>query len=226
MSADGAEKERGNASGRATRELLARTAERLFSSRGITAVSLREVGQAAGQRNNAATQYHFRDRAGLVRAVFQLRVPEINERRHAMLAELDRHGRAHDPLALIGVLVRSAAELVPDDDNHYVGFFARFQIEHGGQPWESDQRPWQDMLSSYHMIKLALRKQTSHLSHEVFEHRFRLISEWYIYALAQVEEAARRHRFDLADLDSYCADLTLMLWAALSAPCRPASNRP
>ena len=51
------------------REAMIRAAERLFSERGIEAVSLREVGAVAGQRNNSAAQYHFGTREGLVDAV-------------------------------------------------------------------------------------------------------------------------------------------------------------
>jgi AcrR family transcriptional regulator len=35
-----------------TRERLLVTAERLFAERGVAGVSLREIGAAAGQRNN------------------------------------------------------------------------------------------------------------------------------------------------------------------------------
>src|SRR5687768_8084123 len=69
----------GNASGRATRELLVRTAEQLFAERGIDAVSLREIGQVAGQGNNAAIQYHFGDREALVLAIFEYRSSATDE---------------------------------------------------------------------------------------------------------------------------------------------------
>ena len=64
-----------------TRELLIETAERLFAERGIHGVSLREIGLAAGQRNNGVTQYHFGDKAGLVVAIFERRAAEVNARR-------------------------------------------------------------------------------------------------------------------------------------------------
>ena len=59
-----------------TRELLIETAEQLFAERGIHGVSLREIGLAAGQRNNGVTQYHFGDKAGLVVAIFERRPPK------------------------------------------------------------------------------------------------------------------------------------------------------
>ncbi|WP_459979943.1 TetR family transcriptional regulator, partial [Mycobacterium avium] len=42
---------RRNASGESTRVMLMEVAERLFATRGIEAVTLREIQQAAGQSN-------------------------------------------------------------------------------------------------------------------------------------------------------------------------------
>src|SRR5215212_6920733 len=62
--------DRGNAGGRATRELLMLTAERLFAERGFEGVALREIGREAEQRNPAVTQYHFGTRDDLVREIY------------------------------------------------------------------------------------------------------------------------------------------------------------
>ncbi|MEV4249437.1 TetR family transcriptional regulator [Streptosporangium canum] len=68
-----------------TRERLITAAEELFSTRGIGAVSLNEIVRAAGARNATALQYHFGDRAGLLRAVLDKHARGVDERRHAML---------------------------------------------------------------------------------------------------------------------------------------------
>jgi AcrR family transcriptional regulator len=52
-----------------TREKLVDAAVALYGSRSIDAVSLREIGVAAGQRNPNALQYHFGDRDGLLQAI-------------------------------------------------------------------------------------------------------------------------------------------------------------
>jgi len=51
------------------RERLVAAAETLFAGAGVDAVSLREINAAAGAGNAIAIQYHFGDRAGLLRAV-------------------------------------------------------------------------------------------------------------------------------------------------------------
>lgn len=59
-------------------------AERLFAERGVTGVSLREVTEAAGQRNASVVQYHFGSRAGLVAAIVE---------RHMTVVDADRTER-------------------------------------------------------------------------------------------------------------------------------------
>lgn len=74
-----------------TRIALVSAAERLFASRGINRVSLREINRASGARNAVALQYHFKDRVGVVRAVVLKHYPEIDRTRHLMLDDFERH---------------------------------------------------------------------------------------------------------------------------------------
>ena len=74
----------------ATRARLITAAEQLFAARGIDAVSLREINRAAGARNAIAVQYHFDDRAGVLRAILGKHRPDVEARRHAMLGPFDR----------------------------------------------------------------------------------------------------------------------------------------
>lgn len=52
-----------------TRGAIMSAAERLFAEQGLSAVSNRQIGEAAGQGNVTAVSYHFDSRAGLVRAI-------------------------------------------------------------------------------------------------------------------------------------------------------------
>jgi AcrR family transcriptional regulator len=75
-----------------TRERLIAAAEELFGANGIEAVSLREIVRAAGARNTTALQYHFGDRAGLVRAVLEKHHLDVDTRRHALLDAYEAGG--------------------------------------------------------------------------------------------------------------------------------------
>jgi AcrR family transcriptional regulator len=110
--------------GKSAREQLVAIAERLFAERGIEAVSLREIGAAAGQRNNSAAQYHFGSREGLVDAIFETRMAPIDRRRQAMVAELEESGRTADVRALSEAFVLPLASALGDQDGR--SWYARF----------------------------------------------------------------------------------------------------
>ncbi|AUS77050.1 TetR family transcriptional regulator [Actinoalloteichus sp. AHMU CJ021] len=84
-----------------TRELILTTAERLFAERGISAVSNRQVGEAAGQGNNFAVGYHFGSRTELVRAIIGRHSRAIEATRERMLARIEGSHDARDWVACL-----------------------------------------------------------------------------------------------------------------------------
>jgi AcrR family transcriptional regulator len=105
-------------------------AERLFGIHGLDGVSLREIGAAAGCANNFAVQYHFNDKAGLVRAIFERRLPTLEVRRAQLLSEVSRSGRLGDSRALTEVLFAPIAEQVDAEGApRYAAFLLRIYHE-------------------------------------------------------------------------------------------------
>jgi len=103
-------------------------AERLIAEKGLGALSLREVATEAGQRNHSAVQYHFGSRAGLVEAVFDVRMTPIDARRAEMLEALEARGATDDLWALSDVFVRPLGEAVLLQQP---GWYGRFLVEVG-----------------------------------------------------------------------------------------------
>jgi AcrR family transcriptional regulator len=109
-----------------TRARLLATAERLFAERGVDAVSLREISRESGAKNAIALQYHFDDRAGVVKAIVDKHLRDVDARRHAILDEYEADGttgasrdaRAPDPRVrqLAAALVRPLAAKLADAD--------------------------------------------------------------------------------------------------------------
>jgi AcrR family transcriptional regulator len=94
-----------------TRERIIDAAEALIAERGLDAVSLRMITTAASTGNASAIQYHFGDRAGLIRAVLARRRPDVESRRHVLLDHIEASG-AGDLRELSAAFVRPlAAEL-------------------------------------------------------------------------------------------------------------------
>ena len=72
----------------ATQTALMEAAETLIAENGIQNVSNKEIVREAGQKNQSALQYHFRNLQGLVNAVHRRRSRQIHKKRSEMLAEL------------------------------------------------------------------------------------------------------------------------------------------
>lgn len=110
-----------------TKTKIIETAERLFAERGVDGVSLREIVQAAGQRNASALQYHFKSRAGLLHAVFVHRMGPINALRLAMLDEARRSGAPMTELVLAKAIVLPLAHqlLRLETPTYYASFLAQ-----------------------------------------------------------------------------------------------------
>ncbi|MEU0840967.1 helix-turn-helix domain-containing protein [Streptomyces sp. NPDC005962] len=73
-----------------------RTAERLYAERGFANVSVRQISEAAGQRNNSAVQYHFDSRDGLIRTILSHHTALVEKHRIAMVEAL----RGQDTVSL------------------------------------------------------------------------------------------------------------------------------
>jgi AcrR family transcriptional regulator len=97
-----------------TRARLLSAAEQLFAEHGVSGVSLREITRSAGAKNAIALQYHFADRAGVVRAILDKHLPSVDARRSAILDEIDASGG--DLRALAAALVRPLAAKLSDPD--------------------------------------------------------------------------------------------------------------
>ena len=108
----GTDARRRNASGESTRVMLMEVAERLFATRGIEAVTLKEIQQAAGQSNTSVIRYHFGSRDGLIHALISYRQASLGADRRTMLASMRQEGKEADPRAVVWLLVRPLANSI------------------------------------------------------------------------------------------------------------------
>jgi AcrR family transcriptional regulator len=115
---------RRNSSGESTRVMLMEVAERLFATKGIEAVTLREIQQAAGQSNTSVIRYHFGSRDGLIRSLISYRQHSLGADRQEMLARMRDEGKEADPRAVVWLLVRPLANSI-EAGEMFVPFLAR-----------------------------------------------------------------------------------------------------
>lgn len=117
------------AAGADVRTRLILAAEGLFAEHGIAGASLREIASRAGQGNHFAAQYHFGSREGLVRALFDFRMEQMEAARGTMLADAEAAGRLDDARTLIEIVLLPQLDLQDADGNHsYAAFLGQFLL--------------------------------------------------------------------------------------------------
>jgi AcrR family transcriptional regulator len=160
-------------------------AERLFAEGGASAVSLRQVSEAAGQRNPSATHYHFGTREGLVRAVAQHRMQTINQHRLDILTNLAKTKKLRDARALIAALVYPLAQELErrPEGNYYLRFLERYMRERLRYDFRIDRK----LRSGWIAVNDALRPLLKHLPEPVTDLRVRIMAEQVISGLSAVE---------------------------------------
>jgi AcrR family transcriptional regulator len=199
------------------REAMLLAAERLFGERGIEAVSLREVGAAAGQRNNSAAQYHFGSRDGLVDAIFARRMGAIDARRREVLARLDAEGRGHDRRALLEAVLLPLAEELGHADG--VSWYARFLQQVAFEPgFDVAAGPRRDVTAALVAVSERLLAQLGHLPVELRAQRLRLTFRYFVHSLADRERALEARTTTTTSTDLLVLDLVDTGDALLTAP--------
>lgn len=111
-----------------TRLILA--GEQLFAQNGIHGASMREIATKAGQGNHAAVQYHFGSREGLVRAIFDYRMEQMEAERGAMIERARMAGRLKDARTILEIILLPQLDLHDADGNHsYASFLSQYLLQ-------------------------------------------------------------------------------------------------
>ena len=100
-----------------------------FAENGINGASMREIAAKAGQKNHYAVQYHFGSREGLVRAIFDYRMKQMEARREEMLHQAEQQGLLLDARALLDIVMLPQLDLEDVDGNHsYASFLSQYLL--------------------------------------------------------------------------------------------------
>lgn len=194
-----------------TRERLLREAERLFARHGLYQTTVREITQAAGQRNVSALNYHFGSREGVLDAILERHGDATDDARRVELASLGDEPSIRD---LVGALVVPyAAHLATTEGRDYLrivaqmtGYFETWRVARPGTgPWLVkilgllEQRP--------ESLPLAIRRE-------------RVVSMIMLMTAAMAARATAIEDGTPLALDehTFVANLTDMLAGVLEAP--------
>ena len=111
------------------KERMILVGEVLFAEHGINGASMREIASKAGQKNHYAVQYHFGSREGLVRAIFEYRMQQMEPARHAMLEAAAGRELLMDARTLLDIVMIPQLDLEDADGNHsYASFLSQYLL--------------------------------------------------------------------------------------------------
>ncbi|MCR9276763.1 MAG: TetR/AcrR family transcriptional regulator [Pseudomonadaceae bacterium] len=123
-----------------TRQSLTLAALDLLAERGLDAVSMRTINQAAGTRNASAVHYYFGNRDGMLKAIIEFISTELDGWRQDALAELENRDDAPTNQEVLWAAFRPYAKLYSERDHgpNAIRFLARMQHE---RPATGDYTP-------------------------------------------------------------------------------------
>jgi AcrR family transcriptional regulator len=149
-----------------TREKIKRTAEVLFAERGFNAVSIRDIIEAAGQRNTGSLHYYFRTKEALARELVEDGVRRIDEDRNHRLDRLEAQGGPRN--------IREVIELLAYPyfvDDNYMRFISRLMQDNYGLFLEGAKG--QD--SGFHRVIAHVRRLQPDIPKPILFQRFHLV---------------------------------------------------
>jgi AcrR family transcriptional regulator len=211
-------RDRPNSRGDTTRQVILETAEQLFAERGIAAVPLRDVGLAAGQRNNVAVQYHFGDRDSLLQAITSYRAAASEQVRTEVLADLLAKGQAPQVRDLVRAFMLSLARHL-EEGTHYLAFLSRYIIERGGYGGLEGTLS----ASTVTTMRTLLYRLLPDYSEAVLNERWTIMMTCTVHTLARYQTAMQAGGL-AAPLDELLDDLVNFLTAGLEAVPEPAGR--
>ena len=202
------------------RDAILLAAERLLAEYGMHGASLRQISEAAGQKNPSAIHYHFGSREQLIEAVFIHRMEGINPKRVAWLERLKQQDKLQSIRDLVCVMVWPLAEEIHprEDGNFYVQFLVRANRE---QLLTIEIAPIQLLTGWLDALKY-LKENLSFLPEPIATARLRTASEQCLYGLAEIEAEKLGGS---SDFNYRVESLIDMISGGLQAPVSPATFR-
>src|ERR1019366_763585 len=114
-----------------TRDLLKLAARRLFAHRGLNGVGVRDIVEAAGQRNSGSLHYYFGSKEELARELVADGAKGLDERRNRLLDKIEKAGGPRNLRQVIEILVWPSTDLDEQGaEDTYIRFISNLQISH------------------------------------------------------------------------------------------------
>lgn len=203
-----------------TKNALMRAAEKLIAEGGMENLSIREIVAVAGQKNESALQYHFKNLTGLLEAIHTERSEQVQAKRAESLYVV--LGKSSEPSLrqLCTLMVEPTFQLARAnvEFRRYVKAFGHELAISDASPLKAVSRKGGGGLSGQ-QIGALLRKVLPHLDEETYRKRMEsaiMLCSASMYHQARQKNAFRGHQSDL-----FLHNLIDALVGLLSAPVSP-----
>ena len=205
--------------GDAARNRLLDAAEKLFAERGIDAVSLNSIARFANQLNGSVMQYHFGSKTGLIEAILERRMGELNRRRNELIANIDISDRMHALRQVAEAMVLPFAEhLFIEGGSTYLRFTAQVNFNTDKSVFEM-ARGKND--SAVRKISTLVQEILSDMDSDLVRHRLALVTNLVLFGVGEREKlrmAGKHSGVARLQTNEFINDLIQMIVGALSAP--------
>lgn len=172
---------------------------------------LRDIGIAAGQKNNVAVQYHFKDRENLLREIAAYRFQRSESIRAELLADILSGGSTPRIIDLVRAYIIALASHLEEGD-HYLAFLSRYAIERGDY-YGLKGGPVGSNITTFMSLTQRLLPE---LPADTLEERWLVMMTSSIHTLARYQNAMRSGTLPLP-LADLLDDLIAFLAAGLRA---------
>jgi AcrR family transcriptional regulator len=199
------------AAGERARNAMVDAAERLMAERGIEAVPLRDVLEAAGQRNKSAAHYHFGSREGLIRGIIETRMAPIDDARRELLAKATDSNRSPSTEDLVSALVEPLADATV---RHRHSCYGRFLARSYTEPVWAQAVEESDFGGAFRRWRELLEQHLAAIPDSLRRARIDRAVTTAILGIAVLEE----RRLPAHRREARIADLTDCITASLDAP--------
>jgi AcrR family transcriptional regulator len=201
----------------ATQTALKRAAEKLIAERGMENVSIRDIVSVAGQKNESALQYHFKNFSGLLSAIREERSIETQAKRADLLEALLAHSPEPTLRQICMLMVQPAFELARTNID-----FRRYIKAFGHELMLADTSPLAQVDKhggggpSGREIANLLKKALPHLDADTY--RRRMEAAVRLCSASMYHQARQKNAFRGDQAELFLRHLIDALVGLLSAP--------